>query len=138
MGFTGQNRRTEGAAGRALAVGIVLMAGSIAGAACRAQELSETSVIDEPAPPEISREAWRERVMEARRRAKATAAERRANPQLYVAIPEDPERVATERVLNDDSLQRGDIVSTKNGLFVFQGRGDQPRRTGDFVALPSR
>ena len=76
--------------------------------------------------------------MEARRRAKATAAERRANPQLYVAIPEDPERVATERVLNDDSLQRGDIVSTKNGLFVFQGRGDQPRRTGDFVALPSR
>ena len=94
--------------------------------------------MEEPAPPEISREGWRERILEARRRSKEVAIERRANPPLFVAVPEDPARIATDRVLNDDSLQRGDIVSTQKGLFVFQGRSDQPRRQEDFVALPTR
>jgi hypothetical protein len=52
--------------------------------------------------------------------------------------PEDPDVVATERVLNDESLQTGDIVSTNRGLFVFRGRIDQPRRQEDFVPLRAR
>jgi hypothetical protein len=48
----------------------------------------------------------------------------------------DEERMATERVLNDDSPQRGDIVSTNKGLFVFRGRSDQERHESDFIALP--
>lgn len=129
---------TNSAAWGASVVGAILLVGFVSVTACVAQEVSQTAIIDEPAPPEISREGWRERIMEARRRARETAIERRESPQLYVVAPEDPERVATERVLNDDSLQRGDIVSTKKGLFVFQGRSDQGRREGDFVALPTR
>ena len=128
----GRNRRVDRAGARALAVLYALAAGS---AACLAQDVT-APVIEEPGPPEISREGWQARILEARRRAKEAASERRANPVPSIAIPEDPERVATERVLNDESLQRGDIVSTRNGLFVFQGRSDQPRRDGDFVALP--
>jgi hypothetical protein len=60
---------------------------------------------------------------------------RRDNPELYKPVPEDPDLVATERLLNDDSLQRGDIVSTKKGMFVYQGRPDQPRREQDFVPI---
>jgi hypothetical protein len=48
----------------------------------------------------------------------------------------DEERMATERVLNDDSPQRGDIVSTNKGLFVFRGRSDQEWLESDFIALP--
>ena len=46
--------------------------------------------------------------------------------------------MASELVLNDDSLQLGDIVSTNKGLFVFKGQSDQERRESDFVALPPR
>ena len=103
---------------------------------CAAQEMMDAPGSAEAAEPEISRDGWRERIAEARRRAKEAAVERRNNPMSYVVPPEDSERIATERVLNDDSLQRGDTVATKKGLFVFRGRSDQPRREDDFVALP--
>jgi hypothetical protein len=111
---------------------------TVAAGDCIAQEVMKAPVIEEPAEPEISRDGWRERISEARRRAKETSAERRANPELYIAVPEDPEKVATQRVLNDGSLQYGDIVSTRRGLFVFRGRSDQPRSAADFIALPAR
>ena len=99
----------------------------------------ENPIIQQQAAPEMSREEWRERVEAAKRRAAAQALDRRMHPERYAPPPpEDPEVVATERVLNDDSLQRGDIVSTNKGLFVFQGRMDQPRRREDFVPLPPR
>lgn len=103
---------------------------------CAALEAPDSAVSQEQVEPEISRDDWRERIQEARRRAKEAAVERRNNPVPYVVTPEDPERIATDRVMNDDSLQRGDIVSTKKGLFMFKGRSDQPRRADDFVALP--
>jgi hypothetical protein len=103
-----------------------------------AQDAAETPAVEEDATPEISREGWRERIQEARRRAKEVALERRAHPEIYAAPPEDREQIATERVLNDESLRRGDIVSTKKGLFMFRGRTDQQHRDEDFVALPAR
>src|SRR5262249_44153648 len=89
----------------------------------------------DPGPPEISRDAWRQRIEEARRRSKQEAQERRDHPELYEIVPEDPDVVATERLLNDESLRNGDIVSTKSGLFVYRGRGDRPRRKEDFVPI---
>lgn len=89
-------------------------------------------------PPEPSREEWRQRIEEARRRASDVARERREHPELTMPIPEDPEIVASERVLNDDSLQRGDIVTTKKGMFVYRGRPDQPRSEQDFVPIAPR
>ncbi|UVO33489.1 hypothetical protein KUF59_34905 [Bradyrhizobium arachidis] len=105
--------------------------------ACLAQTDPEPSVNDylPPAEPEPSREDWRQRIEDAKRRAKEVSRERRENPELYRPIPEDPERAASERVLNDESLQRGDIVATKKGMFVYQGRSDQPRRDQDFLPI---
>ncbi|WP_245481465.1 hypothetical protein [Bradyrhizobium sp. LVM 105] len=107
---------------------------------CLAQSDPEPSLSDylPPSEPEVSRDEWRQRIEEARRRAKEVSRERRENPELYKPIPEDPDLVATERLLRDDSLQRGDIVTTKKGMFVYQGRSDQPRRDQDFVPLAPR
>jgi hypothetical protein len=88
-----------------------------------------------PEQPEPTRDQWRQRIEDAKRRAREAARERREHPELDAPIPEDPDVVATERVLNDESLQRGDIVKTKKGMFVYQGRADQPRRQEDFVPI---
>lgn len=105
---------------------------------CAAQDITGTPTVEADVQPEISREQWRQRVQEAKRRAAEAAVERRTHPGRYALPPEDPEVVATESVLNDDSLHRGDIVSTKKGLFVFRGRGDREHREDDFLALPRR
>jgi|AraplaDrversion2_2_1032049.scaffolds.fasta_scaffold32750_2 hypothetical protein len=100
---------------------------------------SAQPVVEDPIVPEISRDGWRARIEEARQRAREVAHERRTNPVRAETPPaEDIEQIATERVLRDDSLQFGDIVSTRNGLFVFRGRSDRQRRPEDFVALPRR
>jgi len=69
------------------------------------------------------------------RAAEASAGDGRLLPENYVPIPEDAEAVASRRVLRDETLQRGDIVTTKNGKFVFQGRSDKPRDVQDFVPI---
>lgn len=104
---------------------------------CLAQAEPEPSLSDylPPSEPEVTRDEWRQRIEDARRRAKEVSRERREHPEFYKPIPEDPDVVATERLLRDDSLQRGDIVTTKKGMFVYQGRSDQPRRDQDFVPV---
>lgn len=105
--------------------------------ACRAQAKLEPSIDDylPPGEPEPSRADWRRRVEDAQRRAKEISRLRRENPGLAMPIPEDPELAATERVLNDDSLQYGDIIATKKGMFVYKGRTDEPRKVEDFVLV---
>jgi hypothetical protein len=49
---------------------------------------------------------------------------------------EEEERQISERVLNDDSLQPGDIFS--RACSHFNRRSDRERSDGDFVALPAR
>lgn len=88
-----------------------------------------------PSEPELTRDQWRQRIDEARQRAKEASREHREHPELYKPVPEDPDLVATERILNDESLQRGDIVTTKKGTFIYQGSSDQPRREQDFVPV---
>ncbi|WP_245477234.1 hypothetical protein [Bradyrhizobium guangzhouense] len=104
---------------------------------CLAQDEPGPTINDylPPSDPEPTRDQWRQRIDEARQRAKEASRERREHPELYKPVPEDPDLVATERLLNDDSLQRGDIVTTKKGMFVYQGRSDQPRREQDFVPV---
>lgn len=118
----------------AAAAGLALYASPLS---CLAQTEREPSANDylPSGEPEVSRDEWRQRIEDARRRAKEVARERREHPELYKPIPEDPDVAATERLLRDDSLQRGDIVATKKGMFVYQGRSDQPRRDQDFVPV---
>lgn len=125
-------------AGRAAA--LVTIAGALGlglANSARAQSEPGPSLSDylPPKEPEVSRDEWRQRIEDARRRAKEVSRERREHPELYKPVPEDPDLVATERLLRDDSLQRGDIVTTKKGMFVYQGRSDQPRRDQDFVPV---
>jgi hypothetical protein len=117
------------------ATGVLLYALTIA--PCIARDMNAADATDE-VQPEVSRQEWLERVQEAKRRAKEAAVERRLHPERYTPSPADKAQVASERALNDDSLQPGDIVSTDKGLFVFRGQPDQPPTSEDFVPLPNR
>ena len=103
-----------------------------------AQDAPQSASVTDEARPEVSRQEWMERVQEAKQRAKDAALDHRMHPERYAPSPQDKARVASERVLNDDSLQPGDIVSTNKGLFVFRGSADQPPKSEDFVPLRSR
>jgi hypothetical protein len=121
--------------------GIVFLTSAVLwplGASSFAQDAISNQGLEDRVAPEIDRDQWRERVAEAKRRARQIAVEQRRRSRFDAAPIVDEERIASERVLNDDSLQPGDIVSTNKGLFVFRGRSDQERRDSDFIALPSR
>ncbi len=45
-------------------------------------------------------------------------------------------RLASQVVMNDSSLHRGDIVSTDRGFFLYRGRGPDGY-TNDFVRVPN-
>jgi hypothetical protein len=85
----------------------------------------------------LSREQWQERVREAKRRAQDIATQIRSQPSPELILPtlEEEQRIASERVLNDVTLERGDIVVTDKGSFVFKGSGTEPRKPADFVPL---
>lgn len=105
---------------------------------CIAHDDLESGIAAAEASPEVSRQEWLERVQEARKRAREDAQDRRLHPERYAPTQEGEARAASERVLNDHSLQPGDIVSTDKGLFVFRGSADQPPKSEDFVPLPNR
>jgi hypothetical protein len=74
--------------------------------------------------------AWRAEVAAARARAEQHRATLKAefarNKVLRALEPPVPDhvaraRIASDQAFNDLSLQRGDIVSTMDGLFVFNG-----------------
>ena len=72
---------------------------------------------------------WRDRVAAARQRhadwAACVAAKGRNCSDAPVPNPMDP-------LLNDDTLVKGDIVSTPNGLKVFRGQSTVPHSLADF------
>ncbi|MGJ5206504.1 hypothetical protein [Bradyrhizobium sp. HKCCYLR20261] len=81
--------------------------------------------IDQVSPDStISREAWRKKVEQARERAERARQEAASRPREAPPARPSAAQVATERVLNDETLQTGDIVATDKGLFVLRGRSD--------------
>jgi hypothetical protein len=73
--------------------------------------------------------AWREEL-------KADFLRRKAERLLNAPSEEaDLARRASDRVRNDFSLRKGDIVSTTEGIFVFVGKGEGERTPADFVPL---
>jgi hypothetical protein len=103
-----------------------------------AEDIMMKEAPEEDSTRDINRDEWRERVAEAKRRARKFALEHRRRSTFNTPSMADEERIASGRVLNDDSLQWGDIVSTNKGLFVFRGQSDRERRDSDFIALPPR
>jgi len=95
---------------------------------CPAQERPEDD------PSQMSREQWRTRIRDSRERAEIVRRERR----YLIPPPPTSEELAEEasrRILENDSLRPGDVVSTNRGLFRFQGPSDRERRPDDFVRI---
>ena len=84
----------------------------------------------------ITREQWQMRVQDARRRSEEFVANARTQT-LIPPPPDQMEKEAAERAMNDPSLQQGDIVATGKGFVVFIGR-DEQHKPNDFVSTPDR
>lgn len=85
-------------------------------------------------PSELTREEWQAQVRAARERIELA---RRQHRSFVPHAPSQDEiaEAASKRVLDDDSLQPGDIVSTTHGLFRFRGGLDGQRTPDDFVRI---
>jgi hypothetical protein len=95
---------------------------------CAAQEREENGL------SEMSREEWQAYVKASRQRAETMRREGRRFVPLLPTVDEIAEQ-ASRRILEDDSLQPGDIISTNRGLFRFQGAPDRERKPDDFVRI---
>ena len=137
MGYSGRDISLQIALVSVLAL-VTLVLGQLLGAGCLAQDATSPPAAEDGVPLDMSREQWRERVAEAKHRARRLALENRGRLTLIPPSAAEEERIASERVLNDESLQWGDIVSTNKGLYVFKGRADRERSDSDFIALQPR
>jgi hypothetical protein len=84
----------------------------------------------------LTREQWQERVEAARRRSAdfvSNARSQSAEPPTAL----DEAKEATDRAMNDPTLQPGDVVATSKGLVVFVGREEQHQPT-DFQPARDR
>jgi hypothetical protein len=104
------------------------------GLPCAAQDVNPTEVSTEFQENEISLSEWKARVNEAKIRAEAFIQQAREGKSLR-SDNHSNDSVSDERVLGDPSLQRGDIVTTSKGVFVFIGKGDEANRAASFVPL---
>ena len=96
---------------------------------CQAEDLSDKD------PALMTREQWQARLKSLRERADLLRLQRGS-----VTPPPPPSRdelaeQASKRILEDDTLLPGDVVSTNRGLFRFQGNPNRERTTDDFVRI---
>ena len=85
-------------------------------------------------PAEISREDWQARITASRARAEAMRREHRVFVIQHPTMEEIADR-NSKRILEDDSLMPGDIISTNRGMFQFRGTPDGTKRPEDFVRI---
>lgn len=84
----------------------------------------------------LTREEWRERVEQAKLRAREFVALARSGKlQLPRHSAEKVAEEASSIVMSDQSLQQGDIVSTHKGLFRFNGKPGSDPQPSDFTPL---
>jgi lysozyme family protein len=85
----------------------------------------------------LTSEQWQQRVQNARRRSEEFVANARTRTADPAPSDKADAEAADQRAMNDPSLQRGDIIATSQGLFVFVGRDSEERQPRDFVPAPS-
>ncbi|QIO98783.1 hypothetical protein [Bradyrhizobium symbiodeficiens] len=89
---------------------------------------------------EISREEWKMRVEESRRRIASERRDRRLG--LRVPADQDLAKLAAERdmerAMNDTTLEPGDIVATNKGFLVFKRRTGLEGERNEFVPFVPR
>jgi hypothetical protein len=111
----------------ALLVGCALLASS---GSCCAQELENSP------DSALTGEQWQQRVQDARRRSEEFVANARTPKDDPPPSDKEDARAADQRAMHDPSLQRGDIIATSRGFFVFVGRDSEERQPSDFVPAP--
>jgi len=85
-------------------------------------------------PSQLSRDEWQAQVKASWDRLDAMRREhRRFAPRT--PTPEERAEEASRRILEDESLMPGDVVSTNHGLFRFEGSPERERRPEDFVRI---
>ena len=111
----------------------------LAGEAERPETIGhEEFVYGEEVSPDslISRDAWKLRINQARARAEQSRRDWLSRPALGQQLSQDsPEKIATERILGDNTLRAGDIVSTDRGLLLYRGKSKSDPGLGEFVPL---
>ncbi len=84
----------------------------------------------------LTRDEWRERVNQAKLRAREFIALAKSGKlQRPDRSAEKVAEEASSTVMNDQSLQQGDIVSTNKGLLRFNGKPGSDPQPGDFTPL---
>ena len=74
---------------------------------------------------------WLATVEAARRRIDQMRREHKS----FLPAAEDDAEEASRRVMEDESLQAGDIVTTSKGLFRYKGRAGSSPKPDDFIPL---
>ena len=95
---------------------------------CNGQEFDQFS------DSALTREQWQQRLEQARRRSEEFVANARANSAAAEEF-DQKDAEASQRAMNDPTLQPGDLVATDKGLFIFTGQ-DEGRGAGNFRLAP--
>lgn len=91
-----------------------------------------------PSEP-MTREEWRVRILETRRRVQEENARRRTSAAKAVyPTTEELEAIATDRILSDSSLRFGDIVVTNRGKYIYRGNSENEPTAADFEKISGR
>jgi hypothetical protein len=112
----------------ALLVTSSLLASSTSGLAQEPEGVSDST---------LTPEQWQQRVQDARQRSEAFVANARNRTADPPSSEQDDAEAADQRVMNDPSLQPGDIVATSKGFLIFVGRDKDERRIHDFLPAPN-
>ncbi|HWO28575.1 MAG TPA: hypothetical protein VNO32_07225 [Candidatus Acidoferrum sp.] len=84
----------------------------------------------------LTGEQWQQRVQDARRRSEEFVANARTHKDDPPPSDKVDAQAADRRAMHDPSLQRGDIIATSQGFFVFVGRDSEERQPSDFLPAP--
>lgn len=100
--------------------------------------LQDSPAQESPVSTEWTPQIWQQHVASERLRVRREASQRSSGSSKPVwPTVEEQARRASEQVFADLTLQRGDIVVTTKGFFVFKGRRSEQRLPGDFEAVSS-
>jgi hypothetical protein len=110
-----------------------------AGSAAMARSsLQDNPVRESPISTEWTPQIWQQHVASERSRVRREALLRSPRPPKPVwPTVEEQARRASEEAFSDSTLERGDIIVTTKGFFVFKGRRSEQRLPDDFEAVSS-
>lgn len=106
---------------------IVIELGALAGVRAEQGQADEASL--------MTREEWQAQLRRSRENANLMRQKARTSPPFQQPTLDELAKEATKRVLEDESLMPGDIVSTNHGLFRYRGSPDKERGASDFVRI---